>query len=281
MARDIRILSAFCPWFGQASVARAVVSPLILMLWAGTAAGAESLQFNRDIRPILAAKCFACHGPDEHQRKADLRLDSREGIESAFAGGELEASEAWTRISSDDDDVRMPPPSTHLRLTAEEIQRLRRWIEAGAAWLGSLVEGGRVVLVCEDAQWIDPSTLELLSLIRERAANSALLLVCAFRPSFRSPWLEAPDVVQLTLGTQVSWSSQPLVTLPSPSKKPAVHEATTHSPTEHPATALGMTQVRPQPPQFFGSELISIEVQSSGGRNDGGGGSSSPLRPDS
>ncbi len=104
-------------------------------LWAAeTDRPQADLPFNRDIRPILAAKCYQCHGPDHHKRKADLRLDSREGIESAFVAGQLEESEAWLRITSDDDDGRMPPPSSKLELLPAEADRIRIWIENGATW---------------------------------------------------------------------------------------------------------------------------------------------------
>ena len=73
------------------------------------------MQFNREIRPILAANCFACHGPDEDKRQADLRLDTHEGAladlggHAAIVPGKPEASELVRRISSDDPDERMPP----------------------------------------------------------------------------------------------------------------------------------------------------------------------------
>ena len=51
----------------------------LLILACGTSARTEEVQFNRDIRPILSDRCFACHGPDDGKRKAGLRLDSEEG----------------------------------------------------------------------------------------------------------------------------------------------------------------------------------------------------------
>src|SRR5215218_9489819 len=75
---------------------------------------ARPVRFTRDIRPILARHCFACHGPDEHQRKAKLRLDTREGALSEhdggrpFAAGSVEDSEALRRIDSDDPNEQMP-----------------------------------------------------------------------------------------------------------------------------------------------------------------------------
>lgn len=101
----------------------------------GFAAEATVL-FNRDVRPILAANCFQCHGPDQQHRQADLRLDSAAGIRHSFGEGVLDESEAWTRINSDDDDQRMPPPGAHRELKPKEFVTIRRWIEQGASYQG-------------------------------------------------------------------------------------------------------------------------------------------------
>ncbi|MEO8499171.1 MAG: DUF1549 domain-containing protein, partial [Planctomycetota bacterium] len=92
--------------------------------------------FNRTIRPLLAAKCLACHGPDEEERKADLRLDIRE---SAVASGaivpeNLDEGELLRRILSDDPDERMPPPNSGESLTEEQKEQFRRWIAQGAKY---------------------------------------------------------------------------------------------------------------------------------------------------
>ncbi|MDF1657691.1 MAG: DUF1553 domain-containing protein [Verrucomicrobiales bacterium] len=104
-----------------------------------TAAEGE-IDFGRDIRPILSDKCFFCHGPDEEERKAKLRLDtkaeafaSRDGI-AAFVAGAIEQSEAWHRIVSTDPDELMPPPESNKPLSDKEIDLIRRWIEGGADW---------------------------------------------------------------------------------------------------------------------------------------------------
>ena len=97
-------------------------------------ASAKSISFNRDVRPILSSKCFFCHGPSEKSRKADLRLDLEEhafreldGL-AAFVRNNLEDSEAWHRITSEDPDEVMPPPEFKKELTGKEIETLRQWI---------------------------------------------------------------------------------------------------------------------------------------------------------
>jgi len=100
------------------------------------------LDFNQHIKPILSDKCFACHGPDKHARKAGLRLDTPEGamehlLESgkyAFVSGSASKSEAYQRMLSDDPETMMPPPESHLSLSQQEIDQVRRWIEKGAEY---------------------------------------------------------------------------------------------------------------------------------------------------
>ena len=96
------------------------------------------IDFNRDIRPILSDKCFACHGPDEEGRKADLRLDIESEAKSddlmAIVAGSAEDSEMFYRIHSEDEDELMPPPEIGKPLTQKEKQILEQWIEEGAAW---------------------------------------------------------------------------------------------------------------------------------------------------
>ncbi len=100
-----------------------------------TSPGAEP-SFARDIRPILAGKCFACHGPDEETREADLRLDDRAAaIElSAIVPGEPDESELIRRILTDDPDERMPPADSGEPLTATQQGLLRQWIADGAKY---------------------------------------------------------------------------------------------------------------------------------------------------
>ena len=98
------------------------------------------IQFNRDIRPLLSAKCFNCHGPDEESREADLRLDTREGAfaerdeAQTLVPGEPDESELYLRITSTDPDEQMPPADSEHRLTPEEISLFKIWIEQGVEW---------------------------------------------------------------------------------------------------------------------------------------------------
>ncbi len=96
---------------------------------------ADRVQFNRDIRPLLAAKCYACHGPDEDKREADLRLDLRaEATREAIKPGQPEQSEFWKRITSHDVEEVMPPPSSPKQLTESERLLFRQWIAEGAEY---------------------------------------------------------------------------------------------------------------------------------------------------
>lgn len=92
------------------------------------------VDFNRDIRPILAQHCWSCHGPDEQTRQADLRLDRRESAVAAkaIAPGDPAASELINRIESDDEAQQMPPPDAKKPLSDRQRELLRAWIEQGA-----------------------------------------------------------------------------------------------------------------------------------------------------
>ncbi len=98
------------------------------------ALNARAVDYSASVRPILTDHCFQCHGPDEGTLEAELRLDTEEGIEYAFAGGMLDESEAWRRIVSDDPDEQMPPPDYDKPLTPEQIDILKEWMSQGAAW---------------------------------------------------------------------------------------------------------------------------------------------------
>ncbi len=112
---------------------------VFVLFAAAQAPAAEPVSFSRDVLPILSDNCFSCHGPDEGHRKADLRLDTREGATAdaiqAVVPGRPEASELIRRIVSTDEDEVMPPPKSHkARLKPGQTELLRRWIAEGAAW---------------------------------------------------------------------------------------------------------------------------------------------------
>jgi hypothetical protein len=94
------------------------------------------LEYNADIRPILAENCFACHGPDSASRQADLRLDRRQDAidMGAIAEGDPDSSELIRRIMSDDPDEMMPPPETKKTLTPRQKEQLAAWIGDGAEY---------------------------------------------------------------------------------------------------------------------------------------------------
>ncbi len=98
------------------------------------AASAEEIRFNRDIRPILSDKCFACHGFDAKARKGKLRLDVREAALKALNPDAPDESELLRRVLATDSKEVMPPPETHKPVSAAETELLRRWIEAGAEY---------------------------------------------------------------------------------------------------------------------------------------------------
>jgi len=101
-----------------------------------------TIDFNQHIRPILADRCFACHGPDDNTREAELRLDLeedafarlKESKGKAFVKGSYSKSVAWQRMVSDNPEFQMPPPESNLVLTPEEKARITKWIEQGAEW---------------------------------------------------------------------------------------------------------------------------------------------------
>ena len=128
-----RSIPAF--WLSIAFACLPACSPI-----ANAASSTEDLLFNRDVRPILAKHCFACHGPDEDARESDLRLDEANsatidrGGYRAVDPGRPDQSEILVRVLSDDEDLRMPPAATHPPLTDREIETLRRWIAGGGRY---------------------------------------------------------------------------------------------------------------------------------------------------
>jgi len=124
------MLTAFNTWAGPPPPKPKAKAPAALI--------AGSLRYNRDVRPILAENCFACHGPDSASRKAGLRLDKfaeatavKDGM-AAIVPGKADASEVVKRITGK--GPMMPPPAGHKSLTAAQIAVLKRWIADGAVY---------------------------------------------------------------------------------------------------------------------------------------------------
>ncbi|MBP86258.1 MAG: hypothetical protein CMJ64_06025 [Planctomycetaceae bacterium] len=102
-----------------------------------------TLEFSRDVLPLLSENCFKCHGPDEGDREAGLRLDRREGTlaklgsgMTAVLPGKSEQSEVFKRITTSDPELRMPPPDSGKTLSPAEISQITKWIDSGAEWSG-------------------------------------------------------------------------------------------------------------------------------------------------
>ena len=121
---------------------------LLLLTLAWTAFSAPlfaeepALSYNQDVKPILSDKCFACHGPDVPNNKANLRLDKAEDAYQAPKGskkvpivpGDAEKSEIYHRMLATDPEVVMPPPEAHLTMTPREIEVIKTWINQGAVY---------------------------------------------------------------------------------------------------------------------------------------------------
>src|SRR5450755_464571 len=98
------------------------------------------VDFNRDVRPILSDNCFACHGPDDKHRVANLRLDTEEGLFAdrgsyrIVAPGDPAKSRLLARIGAATPAGRMPPQQAGTALTEAQVAAVRQWIEQGAKW---------------------------------------------------------------------------------------------------------------------------------------------------
>ena len=110
------------------------------MLGTPLGVAAQAVDFQRDVRPILADNCFRCHGPDESTRQVRLRLDTEEGVFSErpngqpIVAGNASASLLFQRITHENQRLRMPPASSNKTLSDKQIDVLRRWIDDGASW---------------------------------------------------------------------------------------------------------------------------------------------------
>ncbi|MEE2637526.1 MAG: DUF1553 domain-containing protein [Acidobacteriota bacterium] len=106
----------------------------------------EPVDFHRDVRPVLAQACFACHGPAEATRQAELRLDTDEFIGAMVIPGDADASPLFQRLTTDEPIGRMPPVSSGRSLTAGQISLVRQWIDEGAHWGAELQATGSQVV---------------------------------------------------------------------------------------------------------------------------------------
>jgi hypothetical protein len=166
------------------------------------------LDFNRDVRPILSDKCFACHGPDEEGRKADLRLDIEAEAKNddlmAIVAGSPEDSEMMYRIHSEEEDELMPPPEIGKPLTQKEKDILEQWIEEGAVWADHWAYVPPVdhpIPEVKDKQWrthwIDPFALSDIEKRNLRPAKEADPVTLVRRLHFDLTGLPpAPELVQ-------------------------------------------------------------------------------------
>lgn len=113
---------------------------LLPLLGVNTAYGGEKIDFSRQVLPILSDNCFHCHGPDARARQAGLRLDVREGVfrkkknRTLVVPGKSGESELIRRVTSKEGFEMMPPPDSHRKLTAAQIELLRKWVDQGAEW---------------------------------------------------------------------------------------------------------------------------------------------------
>jgi mono/diheme cytochrome c family protein len=117
-----------------------LILPALLILSSPSQSAETPVDYNRDIRPILAKNCFACHGQDDSHRAAKLRLDRRDtALRPRKRGAAIvprmpEKSLLIQRVSAEDEDERMPPMETGNMLTKQQIATLKRWIGQGAPY---------------------------------------------------------------------------------------------------------------------------------------------------
>jgi hypothetical protein len=123
----------------------------------------KKIDFNRNIRPILSDTCFKCHGPDEKQRMANLRLDDTDGLFVDRGGyriivpGDAAKSKLYQKISSNDDSVKMPPSYSGRSLTPQQIELIKEWIDQGAKteiWWSFVAPKRPPVPQVNDKSWV-------------------------------------------------------------------------------------------------------------------------------
>lgn len=122
------------PLFMSSALSRTLALSVTAVVLGWTSAAFADVSYNFEIKPILAEHCFKCHGQDEKQRKADLRLDDRDNALAmkAVVPGDAEVGTLIERIVSTDPDEVMPPPKEHKPLKPEQIELIKRWLREGA-----------------------------------------------------------------------------------------------------------------------------------------------------
>jgi hypothetical protein len=114
---------------------------VVLALGAGLAhtlfAAGPAVDFDRQVRPILSDNCFACHGPDEKHRMAGLHFDTKDGAFSktgVILPGDSAHSKMYLKVSNPNEALRMPPPYSGRKLTPQQVETIKNWIDSGAKW---------------------------------------------------------------------------------------------------------------------------------------------------
>lgn len=127
--------------FSYRSVLNTVFLTLVVFTRSSLSADQKPVvEFNRDIRPLLADRCYTCHGPDSAARKAEMRFDTQSGLFAKRDDGGLvvpgkpSASLLFRRITSHDADLKMPPADSGRELSAKDISLIKQWITQGAQW---------------------------------------------------------------------------------------------------------------------------------------------------
>jgi hypothetical protein len=105
-----------------------------LPLLAAACVTAQTVDFQRQVRPILSDNCFHCHGPDKSTRMFNLRLDTKEGAMAVIAPGNAKSSHLYQRITAPEPARLMPPAHSKKSLTDAQKDLLKRWIDQGAPW---------------------------------------------------------------------------------------------------------------------------------------------------
>ncbi|MEM1295308.1 MAG: DUF1553 domain-containing protein, partial [Verrucomicrobiota bacterium] len=182
-------------------------SLLLAAISAVSAGTAEEIDFNRDIRPLISSNCIACHGPDENERAADLRLDTAEGSRADLGGyaaivpGDADASEMIYRIITDDEADKMPPKGKGRRFTPDEIALLKRWVEQGGDYAKHWsYEKPRLAKIPANSEATWPVVNPIDSFIQERLRKEGL------QPSAQADrWTLARRVALDLTGLPPSW----------------------------------------------------------------------------